>query len=117
MFHPTAYNNDFFVGSDSEYSVNALAVAVMKAMNRTTPITHLDSRKEVVDAFPVHDKMRCIFNPPPPITLEEGLQITATYVVKHGPFEPSGYTNIEVTDHLPPSWSQWLMKKAGNQAR
>jgi UDP-glucose 4-epimerase len=115
LFYPAAYNNDFFVGSDTEYSVNSLAVEVIKAMNRTASITHLDSRKEVVDAFPVHNKLRCIFNPPTPVTLEEGLQITAKYVVKHGPFEPSGYTNIEVTDHLPPSWSQCLMKKTGDQ--
>jgi len=109
-----AHNNDFFVGNDKEYSINQLAHAVISAMGATSPsggavqITHLDSRKEVTDAFPFHGKLRCVFNPPPTIDLHEGLQRTADYVKQHGSFLPTGYKNIEVPKNLPPSWSIWL---------
>ena len=114
VFFEHAHNNDFFVGNDKEYSINQLARAVITAMGATPPsggavqVTHLESRKEVTDAFPFHGKLRCVFNPPPTIDLQEGLQRTADYVKKHGSFSPTGYKNIEVPKNLPPSWSAWL---------
>lgn len=107
-----AHNNDFFVGNDHEYTVNELAQAVVKAMGSTNvSIKHLSKRNEVVDAFPFHEKLRCVFNPPSPVELNRGLQLTADYVRRHGSFEPTGYMNIEIQKMMPPSWALWLQAK------
>ena len=109
-----AYNNDFFVGNDQEYTVNELAQAVVKAMGSgNVSINHLPKRNEVIDAFPFHGKLRCVFNPSTPVELGRGLQQTADYVRQHGSFEPTGYMKIEVQKMMPPSWDQWLHEKPG----
>lgn len=105
---------DFFVGVDDPWSVNDLALQVVSAMKADGhPIVHLDSRKEVVDAYASHDKLRCLFRPPVPTSLPVGLLRTANFVKQQGASEPTGYVKIEVKQNLPPSWSAWLGNEGG----
>jgi UDP-glucose 4-epimerase len=107
---PEALQQGFFVGSDTAYSVNDLANAVAKAMGVPSNLKHLEARNEVADAYASHEKLRCFFNPPPPVALEVGLARTAQYAKSIGKFEPTGFTDIEVWDKMPPSWVVALKK-------
>ena len=73
-------------------------------------IEALEARNEVADAYASHEKLRCFFNPPPPVALEVGLARTAQYAKSIGKFEPTGFTDIEVWDKMPPSWVVALKK-------
>ena len=73
---PKARNEAFFVGTDKEYSVYDLSVAVAKAMGVPHQVNNLPARNEVVDAFASHDKLRCFFNPNTPVPLEKGLKVS-----------------------------------------
>jgi UDP-glucose 4-epimerase len=105
---PRAINQDFFVGVDAHYSILELSSAVQIAMGVESKLSFLDARKEVELAYASHKKLQCIFNPPHPTDLKSGLARTAEFVKKHGSFPPTGYSDIEVCDHLPPSWWVWL---------
>uniref|UniRef100_A0A7S2BQW5 NAD-dependent epimerase/dehydratase domain-containing protein n=1 Tax=Florenciella parvula TaxID=236787 RepID=A0A7S2BQW5_9STRA len=118
---PKARNEAFFVGTDQKYSVYDLSVAVAKAMGVPHQVTNLPARNEVVDAYASHDKLRCFFNPNTPVPLEEGLKITAEYGKTIGKFEPTGFTDIEVWEKMPPSWvgalHEWEAEDKTNRAR
>ena len=93
---PGARTQDFFVGADGEHSVLELSREVAKAMGVPHKVKHLDARKEVAYAYAKHDKLRCVFNPPPAIGLTEGLRRTAAYARKIGRLTPTGFSEIEV---------------------
>ena len=96
--------------------MRSLAEAVLQTANvsaKRIGLTFLPARNEVLDAYASHQKLRCIFNPPKFTTLSDGLQLTFEYVQSHGPYEPTGYSRIEVPKGMPPSWSQWLLRKRG----
>lgn len=57
-----------------------------------------------MDATANHAKLRCFFNPPAPVPLDEGLNRTAEYVLSHGRFHPTGFEKIEIWDKMPRSW-------------
>ena len=108
-----AENNDFFIGNDEAFTINELVRVVLLSMgvpNHT--VVHLPARNEVIDAFPSHEKLRCIFNPPETVNLTEGILQTAKSVREHGPFEPTGYMNVEVYKRIPHSWHTWLTKSS-----
>jgi hypothetical protein len=63
--------------------------------------SQLDKRNEVMDATASHKKLRCFFNPPDPVPLDEGLNRTAAYVLAHGRFHPTGFEKIEIWDKMP----------------
>jgi UDP-glucose 4-epimerase len=105
---PGALNQDFFVGVDEHHSIFELSSAVQGAMQRQTEVKFLDARKEVEFAYASHSKLRCVFNPPRPVTLAEGLERTAMFARRHGAFPPTGYEAIEVCNQLPPSWMSWF---------
>ena len=107
---PEAKQQGFFVGSDKYYTINEVAKQTAKAMSSQFRVNHLEARKEVVDAWASHDKLRCFFNPPPPVTLDVGLARTAEYAKSIGSFEPTGFTDIEVWEHMPASWVTALKK-------
>ena len=112
VLYPLAAQQDFFVGTDQEYSVNRLATMTKAAMGaREHEVQHLEARKEVAEAYASHDKLRCYFHPWAPTSLKDGLAVTAAYVQKHyerGGFEPTGYRDIEVGRNMPPSWKRWM---------
>lgn len=109
-FVPAAQNQDFFVGRDERTSVGELSGLVAAAMGVKPNVNHLPQRHEVVHAYAVHDKLRCVFNPREPISLKEGLKQTAEYSKRLGSFEPTGYSKIEIQKNLPPSWQVALSR-------
>jgi UDP-glucose 4-epimerase len=109
-FVPAAQNQDFFVGRDERTSVGELSGLVAAAMGVKPNVNHLPQRHEVVHAYAVHDKLRCVFNPREPISLKEGLKQTAEYSKRLGSFEPTGYSKTKFQKNLPPSWQVALSR-------
>lgn len=99
-----AYQQVFNVGADTPYTVLDLACQVASAFGVEPQINHLPARKEVVHAFSSHEKMRRVFDPPPAVTLADGIQRMAKWAQSHGPMTPVDFGNIEVPINLPPSW-------------
>lgn len=99
-----AYNSTFNIGSDQVYSVNELAEAVKEGMGSNLDIRHMDSRKEVIDAYSDHTLFKKIFNPNPETSLNEGIYKMAEWVKKHGARSSQAFENIEIKKLLPDSW-------------
>ncbi|MCX5706425.1 MAG: NAD-dependent epimerase/dehydratase family protein, partial [Candidatus Omnitrophica bacterium] len=54
-----AYNQVFNIGADQPYTVNELAMEVIKAMGKTShPLAHLKERNEVKVAYSEHSKVK-----------------------------------------------------------
>lgn len=103
---PESYGRVFNVGADQPYTILELAQEISKAFGTESTINHLPARKEVVDAFASHERVREVFNPPAPISLTEGIERMARWVRAHGPMTPVEFENIEVSINLPPSWQK-----------
>jgi len=101
---PKARNQAFFVGTDGQTSVYDLSILVARAMEVPHRVQLLDKRNEVMDATASHRKLRCFFNPPSPVALEDGINRTANYVKSKGRFHPTGFEKIEIWDRMPKSW-------------
>lgn len=100
-----AYNEVFNIGGDVDYTVNELAGTVMKVMNLEQPIQHLEARNEVVHAYSDHSKAKRVFNITTEfVPLEEGVQKMAQWVNKVGARSTPKFSNIEITENLPPVW-------------
>jgi UDP-glucose 4-epimerase len=100
-----AYGQIFNIGADQPYTINELTSEVAKAFSLVPKIEHLPARKEVVDAFSSHEKVRKVFNPPPPVQLHDGIQQMVQWVKRQGPMTPVEFKNkIEVNINMPPSW-------------
>jgi len=99
-----AYNSTFNIGSDQVYSVNELAEAVKKGMGSNLDIRHMDSRKEVIDAYSDHSFFKKIFKPNPETSLNEGICRMAEWVKKHGARSSKDFEDIEIKKLLPDSW-------------
>ena len=104
VFEPKAYNQVFNIGADKEYSVNALARTVLNVMNSNNDIQYLPVRKEVVNAFSSHDKVKRVFGYEPRVDLEEGIRRMAAWAKKVGAKKGKEFSNIEVARNLPDSW-------------
>lgn len=102
---PDAYQQVFNVGADKPYTVMELAHEVADAFGVDPRVDHLPARNEVVHAFSSHDKVCQVFSPPPPVSLNNGIQRMARWVKAHGPMTPVEFKNdIEVPINMPPSW-------------
>jgi UDP-glucose 4-epimerase len=101
---PAALNQVFNVGADTPCTVLDLGREVARALDAPAEFKHLPPRNEVVHAFADHSKVQSVFSPPPPIDLPTGLRRMAHWVKSRGPSTPVGYSNIEVTKNMPPSW-------------
>jgi UDP-glucose 4-epimerase len=99
-----AYNQVFNIGADQPYSVNNLAGAVADAMGAEAKIVHLPPRKEVLDAYSSHDKVRRIFGEADTYTLSEGLSRMAAWVKIHGSRTSSKFEGIELKKNFPAAW-------------
>ena len=104
VFEQKAYNQVFNIGADKEYSINDLARAVLKAMNSKNEIQYLSARKEVVNAYSSHDKVKRVFSYEPRVDLEEGICRMAEWAKKAGAKKGKEFSNIEVSRNLPDSW-------------
>ncbi|TVZ51935.1 NAD-dependent epimerase/dehydratase family protein [Dokdonia sp. Hel_I_53] len=99
-----ADNQIFNIGSDIHHTVQQLAEEVNKAMSSSTQITHLKERNEVQHAYADHCKFEDIFEPAVKTTLEDGLKVTARWVIDKGSRESQPFQHIEIKKNLPPSW-------------
>jgi UDP-glucose 4-epimerase len=100
------YNQIFNVGADRPYSVLELAEQVAEVMGVPPNIRHLDARKEVVNAFSTHDKIKKYFGDLiKGVPLEDGLKKMATWAKSVGSRESKRFEGIEVSKNMPASWS------------
>ena len=102
--NPESYNEVFNIGADQPYSVNDLAIHVANAMGVEPDIIHLAARKEVVEAYSSHEKIRQVFGKRKAYSLDEGLSRMAEWVMKHGSRKSKLFDNIEINKNLPQSW-------------
>jgi UDP-glucose 4-epimerase len=101
---PAAFNQVFNVGADTPYTVLELAKEVAASLRKPCAIEHLPPRNEVVHAFSDHGKVRRVFQPSEPLSLQTGIRRMAAWVMAHGPMTPVTFSNIEISEKLPASW-------------
>jgi len=111
---PDAYNQIFNIGADTPYSVNHLSEVVAAAFGTEARRSHLPPRNEVVDAYSSHERLRSVFGPREPVTLEAGIARMAAWAREVGPRPPSTFGAIEIERNLPPSWAD--ATRAGRSA-
>lgn len=102
---PEAYGQIFNVGADQPHTVNELALTVMEVMGMKSEIKHLEARNEVVFAFSDHSKADRIFGTQRSTSLKEGLARMAEWAKRTGARRSGVFSNIEITEGLPPSWN------------
>jgi UDP-glucose 4-epimerase len=104
----SAYNQVFNIGGDKEYSVNELAVTVMKVLKKEQPIRYLPARNEVLHAYSDHTKAKRVFGIKEEdfITLEDGVTRMAQWALAAGPRKTPRFTNIEILEKLPSIWAE-----------
>lgn len=103
---PKAKNQIFNIGADKPYTVNELAQTIAKAMKIKPTIEYLPARKEVVNAYSDHTKVKKVFRIKKYTPLEEGIQKMAHWSKKVGPMEGKKFSNIEIYKNMPPSWQK-----------
>ncbi len=103
---PRAYGEIFNIGSSTPHTVNELSTLVMRSMGTDTKVEYLDSRNEVLFALSDHDKVDRIFGQQKETTLENGLDLMASWVKSVGPRKSKVFEEIEIYRKLPPSWEK-----------
>ncbi len=103
---PESENEIFNLGADQEYTVLELAEAIQKAMDLNQPIMHLDARNEVVHAHADHSKAKEVFSITEFTSLIDGIKKMADWAEVVGSRASSKFENIEITEKLPPFWSE-----------
>ncbi|MBN1371478.1 MAG: NAD-dependent epimerase/dehydratase family protein [Anaerolineaceae bacterium] len=101
---PQASNQIFNIGADTPYTLNQLSLIVANAMNVPPNVIYLPERREVKYAFTKHQKINSIFQPPPQVSLEEGINRMAEWAKRVGSRESKNFSYIEIMKNLPPSW-------------
>ena len=99
-----ANNQVFNIGADTAYTVNQLSEEVAAALGLPWKVVHLPARNEVADAVAEHEKVRKIFNLAESVSLKAGLSEMARWARTKGTFEPTRFSNIELSRNMPPSW-------------
>lgn len=99
-----AYNQVINIGADVNYTVNELAREIMKSMNITGNIRHLEARNEVVNIYADHSKSDKLFGEQKKTSLPEGLKKMAAWAIKSGSRKSQKFSNIEIVEKLPPVW-------------
>lgn len=102
--NPSALNQVFNIGADKEYAVLELAEATMKAMEISGEIRHLEARNEVVHAHADHSKVKKVFGEEKNTSLETGLKRMADWAKKSGIRKSQRFSDIEISEKLPPFW-------------
>jgi len=109
---PAARNQVFNIGSDQHYSVNELALEVMKAMDLPGRIEHLEARNEVKVAFSDHSRFQRVFAGGPSTPLSAGLSRMAHWARRAGIKQSRDFDGIEIWKNLPPSWKALVAQSA-----
>ena len=103
---PEACGEVFNVGADQEYTVNELAETVMEAMDIRGELHHLDPRNEVMHAFADHAKAQRVFDIHADTSLIDGLSKMARWARQAGIRKSAKFENLELTEKLPPIWTE-----------
>jgi len=101
---PETWNQVLNVGADEPRTVLEVARCVAEALERDCRIEHLPARKEVVEAWSDHAKLRDYFGARETVPLEEGVARMARWVKRQGVPPRTEAPEIEIPRHLPPSW-------------
>lgn len=101
---PEAQNEIFNIGADTQFNVNELAEEVCKALQLKGEIRHVEARNEVVHAYSSHEKAHRVFGNSSSTSLADGLNKMAAWALKAGSKKSSTFSNIEITEKLPPLW-------------
>lgn len=104
ILYPKAYNRIFNIGSDRHYSVNELVKQVQFAMGKGTGVINLPARKEVLNAFSNHDKLKEVFGDTESVSLKDGLKLMADWVKATGARKGKSFEEVEINRELPDSW-------------
>lgn len=100
-----AYGEIFNVGADIPYTVNELAATVCDVMGANDhPIKHLEARNEVYVAYSEHEAVQRVFGEGKNTGLKDGLERMAQWVRDNGARETPKFSEIEITEKLPPFW-------------
>lgn len=99
-----AINQVFNIGADAQFTINELAEAVCKAMDKEGQIQYLESRNEVEHAYSSHDKANTIFGLGGTTSLTDGLEKMAKWAKQNGSQKSTSFNNIEITENLPKIW-------------
>lgn len=102
--NPSCYGETFNIGADQPYTVNHLAQTVIKAMNASAKITHVEARNEVKHAYSSHEKVNKFFGSQKYVDLEEGITRMAQWARKVGGRQSKEFEAIEIYKNLPSSW-------------
>jgi UDP-glucose 4-epimerase len=102
---PAARNEVINIGGDTPHTVKHLAEVVAAAFGQKPAIVYLPARREVLHAYPGHEKARRLFQLPAPISLEAGVSRMAAWARRVGARAGRRFENIEVSKNLPPSWA------------
>ena len=111
VFNLDAYGEVFNVGAAMPYTVNQLALQVMRAMGKTVDIVHLAARQEVKHAYSNHNKFKRFFLDTADFSIEEGIDRMARWAMARGPRQSKEFPEIEITKNMPSGWSAPVLAK------
>lgn len=103
---PETVNEIYNIGADQEYTVLELAETIQKTMGMEQPVRFLEARNEVVHAHADHNKAKNAFGIDRFTSLEEGIRKMADWAKAVGSRKSSKFENIEITEKLPPFWTE-----------
>ena len=99
-----AYNDVFNIGADTPYSVNMIAEYIAEAMGLEKNIKKLPARKEVVNAFSDHNKVKTVFGYSDKVELRNGILKMVEWAKGQGVRQSKKFDGIEVTKNMPETW-------------
>jgi UDP-glucose 4-epimerase len=112
-----AYNEVINIGADTPYTINRLAEVVADSLDAPLDVTYLEARNEVLHAYADHEKAKRLFSFQETVSLEEGVTRMAGWAQRVGVRKSQDFDEIEINEHLPPSWQKGdrerVHKKAG----
>lgn len=101
-----AYNKVFNVGADKEYTVNQLAHTIMKVLGIKGELKYVEARNEVKHMHADNSRATAMFKISEHTNLEDGLMKMASWAKRAGIRKTPKFSNIEITEKLPPIWLQ-----------
>jgi UDP-glucose 4-epimerase len=102
---PEAYNQTVNIGADTPLTVNALASEIARLFDASPDTIHLPPRNEVVEAYADHSNAKRLLKLKAAMSFSDGLERMAAWAKAHGARSSQEFSEIEIRDNLPPSWS------------
>lgn len=109
---PEAWGNVLNVGSQTRYTVLALARLACHAMDVPGhPVIHLPARDEVRTAYTDSSRARALLGEWPETTLADGVARTAAWARTQGPAELATALDLEVPEGDGADWVAWISRR------